>query len=604
LTEDTTLGGIDLGIIGAYFALTVVVGVVLAKRASKGMEDYFLGGRKIPWWVLGASGSASNFDMTGTMVITSFFFALGFQGFWVASRGGLVLGLVVLLAFMGKWLRRSRVITTAEWMALRFGEGPSGKAARILAATANLVSTVGMVIYFAKGTGLFVSTYLPFSPEVCALGMIAIGLVYTVLSGMWGVVYTDIFQEVMLFGAAIFIMGKAFFLPNHADVIASAGEGFTDIMPRWEAAPMEWLGNPEIYHPEIYHLFGLCVIFWISKAILEGLSGTGGGYMAQRYYAAPDERSAGLMTAEWAGLLSMRWGMVAGLAVLGLALAMNDASVKAVLDNNPERTLPLVLNHVLPAGIKGLALAGLIAAAMSTFDSTINGGAAYWVNDIYKTFIRPKATEKQLVRQSYIATILIAVFGVVLAMGIKNINEIWNWITGPLWAGLFSPLVLRWYWWRFNGWGFSISTGAGLLVAVILAVVAPDMAFYISFPIISLLGLVVGVLVSLGTQPTDRKVLERFYARIRPWGFWSDLRQSLSESVQAESRRENNIDRLIMIVAFFWQMSLFAGAVLLIMHQFLAFAACAIIVVVTSLLLYKFWYKRLARAGVTTGESA
>ncbi len=118
------LDPVDQLIIATYFVLVVVVGVLLSRAASRGLTDYFLGGRRIPWWVLGVSGSASNFDIAGTMVITSFLFAIGFQGFWVASRGGMVLGLAVLLGFMGKWLRRSRVITTAEWMELRFGSGP------------------------------------------------------------------------------------------------------------------------------------------------------------------------------------------------------------------------------------------------------------------------------------------------------------------------------------------------------------------------------------------------------------------------------------------------------------------------------------------------
>jgi solute:Na+ symporter, SSS family len=586
------LATIDWLILGGYFVLIVAVGVVAARFASRSISDYFLGGRRIPWWVLGMSGSASNFDMTGTMIITSFFYVIGFQGFWVESRGGLVLGLCVLLAFMGKWLRRSRVMTTAEWMELRFGTGRGGQLARVLAAAANLVFTIGMVIYFAKGSGKFVATFLPFSPEACALGMIAICLLYTAMSGLYGVIYTDVLQEILLFSVAAFIIVKAAFLPEHDAVIAAAGADWIDVTPRWTAEPMYWLDNPLIYQ-----MFGVSILFWVAKSLIEGLGGHT-GYMSQRFFAARDERSAGLMTAEWTALLSVRFAMVAGIALLGLWLAQHDPEVARQLSADPERTLPVVFSHVLPAGVLGFALAGMMSAAMSTFDSTINAGASYWVRDIYQRFLRPEADEKALVRQSYFATISIALLGVVLAMAVKNINEIWNLMTGPLGTAFVVPMAMRWYWWRFNGYGYAWSIGVGMLTAILLDVFVPGLAFFESTGITFMVSVTIGVVVSLLTPAPNDEVLRRFYRQIRPFGFWGRFAIELDETESDSIRSENRLGLLNMVVALAWQLCLFITVIAAVWHNWQAVYPALTAFLILSLMLYFFWYRNLSAAGV------
>jgi Na+/proline symporter len=586
------LATIDWLILAVYFGLIVAVGVLAARFASRSIADYFLGGRRIPWWALGMSGSASNFDMTGTMIITSFFYVIGFQGFWVESRGGLVLGLCVLLAFMGKWLRRSRVMTTAEWMELRFGTGRGGQLARILAAVANLVFTIGMVIYFAKGSGKFVATFLPFSPEACALGMIAVCLLYTAMSGLYGVIYTDVLQEILMFSVAAFIIVKAAFLPDHSAVIAMAGADWIDVTPRWTAEPMYWLENPLVYQ-----MFGVSILFWVAKSMIEGLGGHT-GYMAQRYFAARDERSAGLMTAEWTVLLSARFAMVAGIALLGLWLAQHNPEVAGQLRVDPERTLPVVFSHVLPAGVLGFALAGMMSAAMSTFDSTINAGASYWVRDIYQRFFHPAADEKALVRQSYYATIGIALLGVVLAMAVRNINEIWNLMTGPLGTAFVVPMAMRWYWWRFNGYGFAWSIGVGMLTAILMDVFVPGLAFFESTGITFAISVTVGVVVSLLTPAPDDEVLRRFYRQIRPFGLWRRFATELDKTESDSVRSENRLGLLNMMIALAWQLCMFITVIAAVWHNWEAMYPALAAFLVLSVMLYLFWYRNLSASGV------
>ena len=151
---------IDLIIIIIYLASIVIVGLVMQKKASRDIDSYFLGNRKLPWWVLGASGMTSNTDIAGTMINTAFIYALGTKGFFIEIRGGVTLIMAFLMVFMGKWNRRSKVMTQAEWMHFRFGRGKEGDIARIIAAFASIVMTVAMVTYFVIGAGKFVGEFL------------------------------------------------------------------------------------------------------------------------------------------------------------------------------------------------------------------------------------------------------------------------------------------------------------------------------------------------------------------------------------------------------------------------------------------------------------
>jgi Na+/proline symporter len=594
------LDTLDWIVIAAYFTAALVLGLYLRRLAARSLHDYVLGGRKIPWWILGASGTASNFDMTGTMVITSFVFAIGLQGVWVSMRGGMCLPLGLLMIYMGKWLRRSNVMTTAEWMELRFGTGRQGQAARQLSAAANLVVTLALLTYFVKGTGKFLAVFLPFSPEVCALALIAVAVVYTTLSGLYGVIFTDLAQELLMIATALYVGYQACMLPDHAAVLELAstqsGRSWSSFAPQLTAQPMHWLANPDIYH-----LFGLCIVFWIARGLLEGAGGLTGGYMPQRYYAAKDERAAGLMTAEWILLLIPRWILIFGIALLALDLARTDAALSHTLHLDPEKTLPIVLAHAIPAGLRGLAVAGLIAAAMSTFDSTINAGASYWVRDIYQRYLRPSTPDSspKLVHQGYYATVTLALLAVLLGLTIPNIESIWSWITGPLSAGLFAPIVLRWYWHRFNGYGFAASTAVGLLTAIALRLAWPTCPLYINFPVTWSASLVAGILASYVTPPTDAKTLTTFWLQIRPFGLWSPVRRSISAtnaasaSIVARSRRQSRRDLLNIPLAIAWHLSGTATAISLLLHNWTALAVSAAVAIALSATLYFSWYRKL-----------
>ena len=196
---------IDIIIIVVYLSAIVVVGLVMQKKASAGIDSYFLGNRNLPWWALGASGMASNTDIAGTMINTAFIYALGTKGFFIEIRGGVTLIMAFLMVFMGKWNRRSQVMTQAEWMHFRFGTKKEGDVARIISAIAAIIMTVAMVTYFVIGAGKFVGDFLGIEPLYASILMIILAMTYTLASGLYGVVWTDVFQGIFIFGVIIYI---------------------------------------------------------------------------------------------------------------------------------------------------------------------------------------------------------------------------------------------------------------------------------------------------------------------------------------------------------------------------------------------------------------
>ena len=200
------LNAIDCAIIITYLVGIIAVCLYLKSRASGSMEDYFLAGRKMPWWALGISNMAIWLDMTGTMIITSFLFLLGPRGLFIEFRGGACLVLSFLMLWLGKWHRRSGVITGAEWMIYRFGPDGWGQFARIACAFATITGAVGMIAYALKGAGLFLSMFLPLSPLTCTIITLIITTIYTLSAGFYGVVITDIFQSVCIAIGVVYIM--------------------------------------------------------------------------------------------------------------------------------------------------------------------------------------------------------------------------------------------------------------------------------------------------------------------------------------------------------------------------------------------------------------
>ena len=589
---------IDIIIIVVYLSAIVVVGLVMQKKASAGIDSYFLGNRNLPWWALGASGMASNTDIAGTMINTAFIYALGTKGFFIEIRGGVTLIMAFLMVFMGKWNRRSQVMTQAEWMHFRFGTKKEGDVARIISAIAAIIMTVAMVTYFVIGAGKFVGDFLGIEPLYASILMIILAMTYTLASGLYGVVWTDVFQGIFIFGVIIYISVLAMTtvdLPDEFLVSVPMMDGsFTAIkttLAEWSRmTPPQEMNMPEGSTFSIYNLFGIAIMFYLFKVTLEGASGAG-GYMLQRYFAAKSDREAGLLSLFWTVLLAFRWPLIASFAMLGIYHGIETGTVIA----DPELVLPTVIKNYIPVGVKGLLIAGLMAAAMSTFDSTVNAGAAYWVKDLYQTYLRPNASEKDLILQSRLASLVIVLLALLFSLTITNINEIWGWITMGIGAGMFIPQVIRWYWWRFNGYGFAIGTAVGMAAAVLTKAFGGPIAEYNSFLIASGSSLVGCILGTYLTPPTESAVLSHFYKVTRPFGFWGSVRTEIPPDVLNQINEENRRDIIAIFFAVPWQVVLFLTGMMIVMKQWSNVFNLFGLLVVLSAGLYWFWYRHLSK---------
>lgn len=281
------LGTTDYAVMVCYFAFLVGLGLVLRRKASASVEDYFLGGRQLPWWALGVSGMASFLDLTGTMVIVSFLYMIGPRGLFVEFRGGAVLVLAVMMLWSGKWHRRSGCITNAEWMIYRFGNTAGGQFARMAGAIAAIVSNIAMVTYLIKGTGLFVAMFLPFSPQVCAVLMIGVATLYILTAGFYGVVYTDLFQSGIILAAVIVISVIAYLKNPGAEQLSALAYEVTG-QSAWMTSACSWKRRcRKGMNSTVFYL-------WLLFFIYSGMSFTGWGLEGSRVISGPKTiRSAG-----------------------------------------------------------------------------------------------------------------------------------------------------------------------------------------------------------------------------------------------------------------------------------------------------------------------
>src|ERR1700744_1416749 len=200
----TALSNLDYGIIGTFLAIILVAGLAASRLAARSMEHYFLGGRNLPWYLLGISGMSAWFDLTGTMIITSFLYLLGPRGLYIEFRGGAVLVLAFMLAYTGKWHRRSGCMTPAEWITYRFGTGFSGEALRLVSAIMGIIMTLGLLAYLVRGATLFMGMVFPFDPIMLTVVILCFASIYTVLAGFYGVVLTDLVQgTIMVLGCIV-----------------------------------------------------------------------------------------------------------------------------------------------------------------------------------------------------------------------------------------------------------------------------------------------------------------------------------------------------------------------------------------------------------------
>ncbi len=601
-----TLEGIDLAIVLAYLAAIIGIGFYVKRKSASGLESYFLGNRQMPWWMLAMSGSSSYFDITGTMWIVSLLVMLGLRAMWIQFMWGFIIA-AFYMAFMGKWIRRSGVITGAEWMVKRFGPGRQGDLARLSYTIYAVVTISAFLGYGAVGMGKFGAEFMTLSVDaavnqhLCAALIVGVTGIYVVVGGFRGLTLVEFFQTIILTVGALMIayLGYAAFRTH--DLAAPPPADWYSIWPVWKLERAVGADSVYFIKPDsMYFLFGAVVITYVTKGLLLCASGPEQLYDFQKFLAVRTPREASLTGMLWGVFHTVRFPMAAGIAVLGMVGFAAEPKLLERITTDPERVLPVVIAHALKPGLRGLALAALISAFMATFSATVNGGASYLVRDIYQRYLRPGASSRELVYASYVASVLFIFVGIGLSLAGKSINTMFTWIMVALGAGVLLPNVLRWYWGRFNGWGYFAGTATGMVLSLVQAVVEKqrgvEFPVYVTFPVLALSVLVVAIVVALMTEPVDDETLKRFYRDVQPAGAWGRVAKLVKAEDPGFKKESFGIDLLNVCVAVPWLAALYTAPILLVTHQYVQAAVVGGVVVVLTVVLLVTWWPNLPRA--------
>ncbi len=497
------LESLDYWVIGGYLTIIFIAGMALTRKASNSVDDFFLGGRHIPWWILGISMAATNFSIDTPIAITKFVATEGIAGVWFFWASG-ISALLVAFLFSRLW-RRSEVMTDAEIIEQRYS-GKSAAALRLFKGFyfGVLFNTfimgwvfLALIKVLSGVTGLDVSTIL-----VTATVLV---FIYTTASGFYGVVITDFLQYFVALSGSVILAWFAW-----QEVGGSAGisaglaqqeaSRLTNFIPDFDAGI------------DLMSLFltYILVQWWAHKYA------DGGGKHIQRMLSAKNENHAFAATLFYAfinyAIQVWPW-IITALASVVLFGQLED----------PEKAYPMMMATVLPAGLLGLVLAGMIGAFMSTIDTHLNLGSSYIINDIYRRFLVKNASQKHYVLMSRIMMAGLLLIAVALALNMDSVAGAWKFLltfaagAGPVW-------ILRWYWWRINAWSeFSAMIASGI-IATWLAQFHGDWQYSQKLLTTIFLSAAIWIPATLLTAATTREKLLTFAQQIRPGGAgWKNI---------------------------------------------------------------------------------
>jgi solute:Na+ symporter, SSS family len=589
---------IDLCIIISYFVLAVTLGILVSRRATKNMNSYFLGSNSLPWWMLGVSDASGMFDITGTMWLVYILFVYGFKSAWLPWIWP-TFNQIFLMVYLSIWLRKSNVMTGAQWIETRFGNSTGATLSHISVVIFALVSVIGFIAYAFKGIGKFAAIFFPWhvSPDTYAIILMSLTAVYAAKGGMFSVVITEVLQFLVLTIASLSVGFLAFISISPDQLRRMIPEGWLTPFFGWHLN-LDWTGLVDAVNTKIaqdgYGLFGFFFMMLLFQGILKSAAGPAPNYDMQRVLATRSPKEAAKMN--WfvnVVMIFPRYVLVSGITVLALVYFSPQLHAMGP-EIDFEMILPNIIKSVLPVGLVGLLLAGLFAAFMSNYAATINAAPAYVVNDIYKRFINPHASDKKYVTLSIITTIVFVIIGFAFGFMVDSINQVTLWITSALYGGYTASNVLKWYWWRLNGHGYFWGMISGIAASMILPVAFPSLPAIMAFPPIfgvSLMGCIIG---SLLTKPEADAVLMKFYMQVRPWGFWKPIIAKVRQYYpDFDSNKNFKTDMFNIVVGMTWQISLVLLPMTLITKEYQSLAWACISILVTSIVLKFSWWNKL-----------
>jgi len=550
---------LDWLIIGFYLCGTLAIGLYFSKRASGTIKDFFLAGRSLPLWLAGTSIVATTFAADTPLAVSGLVRGGGIYEnwfWWNAAMGGML-----SVFFYARLWRRAGILTDVEYNERRYG----GKAAASLRGFMAVYSGIftnclsmgwvmlamikisKSVLDWERFSAFANSLYL--DPTVMILGiLIVVALTYTMLSGLWGVVVTDLIQFII---AMIGAIALAVIVVVHFGGVAGMVESVSN-SPEFTSSVFDFV-------PNLSNAGSLAMYsFIVYIAVQWWAGGPGGGSTVQRIMSAKNERHS---------TLAVMWGFFNHYVVrpwpwiiVGLASLVFFTSGE--LGNDPELAYPMMMVRFLPNGLRGLMLVSFIAAFMSTIDTGLNTGAGYLVNDLYKRFINKTGSPHHYVVASRSATIIIICIAAIFAWQMDSIAGAWKYMA-KMGSGVGLVLILRWFWWRINAWSEISALVTSLALTNILPLLAklagPVQAyadssqshlaaasvpwfqslneFSVQLVIIVVLSTVVWVFVTKHTKPVDTELLKTFYRKVRPGGWWGPIAKACPEVVQDKTSR-------------------------------------------------------------------
>ncbi len=531
---------IDWAIIVFYFLVSLVIGLLYKKRAEKSQEDFFLSGRKLPWWLAGLSMVATTFAADTPLAVTELVGKNGIAGNWLWWN--MLIGGMLTVFFFAKLWRRAGILTDVEFIELRY----SGKSAAFLRGFKSLYLGLFMNIIIMGWVNLaMMKILIGMFPEyvnesnvlIFISACLLITSIYSAISGLWGVTITDAFQFILAMTGCIIL---AVIVVNQPQIGGIAG--LKEKLPEWSlrflpviSSETSNTGTGGVLIMTISSLLAFVGIQWWASWY-PGAEPGGGGYVAQRMMSAKDEKHSLKATlffqiAHYA-IRPWPW-IIVGLASLVLypELSMEDKGIGYVK----------AMNDFLPVGVKGLMLAAFFAAYMSTIATHLNWGTSYFINDFFKRFISPESkykdketAEKAYVKAGRILTIALMLLSILVTTQMTSISGVWSFVI-ECGAGLGLVLILRWFWWRVNAISEITATVTPFIIFGAMKIFKINIEFpdslFIIVPVTTLSWLIATYI----SKPVTQETLTKFYKRVHPGGYgWKSV-SALNPEVKPDS---------------------------------------------------------------------
>lgn len=595
---------IDIVIILLYLVVTIGIGFWISKKASTNIKSYFLGGNEIKWQYLGLSNASGMFDISGTMWMVMLLFIYGLKSVWIPWLWP-VFNQIFMMVFLSIWLRRSGVMTGAEWIRFRFGEGSGSTLSHLVIVLFAVIVVITYVSYGFIGIGKFATVFLPWElSNDPTTNEIYYGLIFTFLTaiyvikgGMYSVVFTEVLQYVIMTISSIAIGVIAMQKVSPEVLNQFVPSGWDNIFFGWKLE-MDWSGLMSSANTKIaedgWELFTIFFMMMLLKGILQSMAGPAPNYDMQRVLSTRSPKEAAKMSGFVnVVLLFPRYMLITGLTILAIVFFSDE--LNGMGENvDFEQILPFAIKNFVPVGLMGLLIAGLLAAFMSSFAAAVNAAPAYLVNDIYKKYINPNASDEKYVQMSYLCSIAIVVIGTLFGFMLDSLNNVIDWLVGALYGGYTAANLLKWYWWRFNGFGYFWGMVGGILAAMFLPYILTDWSALEAFPINLLISLVGCFLGSYFTKPDDEQVLKNFYLKTRPWGFWKPILEKIQEEYpEVEPNRNFGRDMINVMVGIIWQTALVAAPIFMVIQHWDKFFMTLGVITIGTIILKINWYDKM-----------